>query len=364
MQSFTSAVNCWFHFLDQARRMRGASMDQMGYGPIESPYATVLTRPGMRLRFYGGMPASRRTALIIPAPIKRPYIWDLSPEYSVVQRALTAGMRVYLVEWTLPGAGQASFGLDQYASTLLDACIAAIHAAQRDSRLFLLSHSLGGILAAIYAALRPEQVAGMVLIESPLHFAEATGSFGPMLSLSPPAHEMTRLFENVPGSVISLASVTASPTTFQAERYADFVASMESDALLRKHMQVERWALDEAPMSGRLFEEIIDQLYREDRFMRGTLEVGGQRIGPADVVSPFLAVYDPRSLIMPPASIAVFHAATRSRNKRLLPYSGDRGTALAHVGALAGTNAHRHLWPMIFRWMEETGVDEPGATRH
>ncbi len=364
MQAYTSAVNWWFQSLDRARRMRGASMDRLGYGPVESPYRTVLAMPGMRLRFYGGTSAGKRVALIIPAPIKRPYIWDLSPECSVIRRALAAGMQVYLVEWTLPEAEQAGFGLEQYGDALLDRCVGAIRAVQPDCRLFLLSHSLGGILASVYAALHPERVAGLVLIEAPLHFGAATGSFAPLLSLSPPARDVARLFDNIPGSALSLASVAASPSTFQVERCADLVASMESDELLRRHMQVERWTLDEAPMPGRLFEEVVDQLYREDRFMRGTLTVRGRSIGPTDVVCPLLAVHDPRSLIIPPASIAVFLAAVANRNKCLLPYNGDKGIALAHVGALVGTSAHRQLWPAIFRWIEETAREEPGGFRH
>lgn len=364
MQFPSSAVCWWFQSMDHARRMRGASMDQMGYGPIESPCQTRLTRPGMRLRFYGGTKSSDKIALIIPAPIKRHYIWDMAPECSVVQRALDAGMQVYLVEWTAPETAQAEFGLSDYGYRLIDECTNAILSATPHGRIFLLSHSLGGVLAASYAALRPGRVSGMALIESPLHFAEANGSFAPLAAFGPPARRIVEAFDNVPGSVLSMTSVAASPATFLAERYADFVASLESDELIRRHLQVQRWTLDEAPMSGRLFEEVVEQLYREDRFMRGTLVVNGRSLGPANIVAPFLAVYDPRSLIIPPASITLFQAATASGNKRLLPYHGDKGVALAHVGALVGNNAHRQIWPEIFRWIDEACADKAAATPH
>ncbi|WP_409482671.1 alpha/beta fold hydrolase [Noviherbaspirillum sp. ST 5-3] len=360
----SSAVCWWFQSMDRARRIRGATMDQMGYGPIESPYQTRLTQPGMRLRFYGGAASSQQIALIIPAPIKRHYIWDMAPECSVVQRALAAGMQVYLIEWTTPETAQAEFGLADYGYRLIDECVNMILSTTPHGRIFLLSHSLGGVLAASYAALRPERVSGMVMIESPMHFAEANGSFAPLAAFGPPAHSIVEVFDNVPGSVLSMTSVAASPATFLAERYADFVASLESDDLIRRHLQVQRWTLDEAPMSGRLFEEVAELLYREDRFMRGSLVVNGRSLGPADIVAPFLAVYDPRSLIIPPASITLFQAATASSNKRLLPYHGDKGVALAHVGALVGDNAHRQIWPEIFRWINEVCADEAVATRH
>jgi polyhydroxyalkanoate synthase subunit PhaC len=358
MQTFSSGIQWWFESLDRARKRRGVAMDQMGYGPKESDFKTVLSAPGMRLRFYGGPVDSPNIALIVPAPIKRHYIWDLAPECSVIQRALHAGMQVYLVEWTEPES-QNHLGLEDYAYRILDLCVKSIRTVRRSGELFLLSHSLGGIFTAIYAALRPEQVAGLVLVEAPLHFAKASGSFWPMVAFGPRAENVTRVFDRVPGSVLSLASVVASPSTFNLERYADFIASLGSPKNLKSHLAVERWTLDESPMSNRLFEQVVDQLYREDSFMRNALTIAGRRIGPQQVTSPLLAVYDPHSVIIPPDSIIAFHEAAASKEKRLLDYQGDTGVAIAHVGALMGENAHRQLWPEILGW-----IGDVGASRH
>ena len=102
MQTVSSGIRWLFESLDQARKRRGDVMDQLGYGPSESPWRTAFSSPGVRLRFYGGNPASNSIALIVPAPIKRHYIWDLSPECSVVQHAMREDMQVYLAEWTEP----------------------------------------------------------------------------------------------------------------------------------------------------------------------------------------------------------------------------------------------------------------------
>jgi len=351
MQMPLSTMRWWFEFQDQARRQRGVAMDRLGYGPHESAYQTVLTTPGMRLRFYGGDAHASGIALIIPAPIKRHYIWDLMPERSVVQRAQHAGMLVYLAEWTDTAEAPVPLGLEDYANTLIARCVQAIGTSYPDRKVFLLSHSLGGVFAAIYAALHPDQVAGLVLVEAPLHFSADAGCFGPLVANSPPAHELTQLFGTVPGTFLNLASMIASPSTFGSARYADFFASLTSPPKIRSHCQVERWTLDETPMSAKLFEQVVEQLYRDDRFMRRTLHIAGRTIGPQNVVAPLLSVYDPHSVVIPPASVTTFHEAAASRQKRLLPYYGDTGVAIAHVGALMGENAHRHLWPDIFSWI-------------
>lgn len=356
MQTVSSGIRWWFESLDKARRRRGVAMDHLGYGPTESPYQTALSVPGVRLRFYGGNPSGNSIAFIVPAPIKRHYIWDLAPECSVVQHAMREDMQVYLAEWTDPLEHQGRLGLADYAYRLLDLCVRAIRTTHPSSQVFLLSHSLGGIFAAIYAAMRPEQVAGLVLVESPLHFGGASGSFTPLVTFGPRADKVAQFFDNVPGSVLNMASVIASPATFHVERYGDFVASLGSTRTLRTHMLVERWMLDESPMPGRLFEQVVEDLYRRDSLMQGSLTIAGRTLSPSDVTAPLLAVYDPHSVVIPPDSVIAFHDAAGSKQKRLLSYEGDTGVALAHVGALMGENAHRTLWPQIFAWLSVIGA--------
>lgn len=359
-----NGIRWWYESLDCLRRQHGSALERLGLGPVQAPYRTVASRAGVRLRHYGGedgMPI----ALIVPAPIKRPYIWDMSPGHSVVRHALARGLQVYLVEWTDPAGPSARFGLEDYGDTLLEYCVEHIVAAS-SRRLFLLGHSLGGIFAAIHAALHPERVAGLVTVEAPLHFGDAAGSFFPLLAFGPRAADVARWFEAIPGSVLNQASIAASPTSFLAERYADFFGSQNSREALQGHWQVERWTLDEAPMARHLFEDLVEQLYREDRFMQGHLHVHGRDIGPHSIACPFLAVYDPRSLILPPASIIDFLNAAASTAKRLLVYHGDIGIALAHVGILVGRNAHEKIWPQIFDWIDahgDGGTDSRATTR-
>lgn len=346
-------MHWWFEAMDAIRRARGEAMDRNGLGPEECPFEEVLTLPGFRLRFYGGesTPGDKRVALIVPAPIKRHYIWDLAPECSVVRRAMEEGMQVYLIEWTDPGPELAAAGLDQYACSWIDLCIDAIQSSDPTTRPILFSHSLGGVLATIYAVLHPHRVAGLVLLEAPLHFGKASGSMFPMLATAPRAEVLTRGAVRIPGSFISMASANASPTTFQAERSADFWSSLGSRALLRRHLKVERWTLDEAPMAARLFEQVVEDLYREDLLIRGELVVDGQTIGPQHLKTPSLAVYDPRSLIIPPAAVVTFLKVSKVATN-FLCYEGDVGIALSHVGTLVGPSAHRKLWPDIFAWTE------------
>jgi len=348
-----------FETMDAWRRRQGNAFDLAGLGPREVDCQIDLDMPALRLRCYGGPEA--RAVLAVPAPIKRHYIWDLLPDCSAVRRLLDAGYRVYLIEWKDPQGEMAEAGLQQYGSDWIDACVQRIRQDCPQTPLVLISHSLGGIFATIYASLHPEQVRALVLLEVPLHFGKASGAFLPLLLAAPPTPLLLRDMTRVPGSLLSMVSAMASPRTFHGERAADFAASLASPADLQRHMLVERWALDEAPMANLLFEQIVEDLYRNDKLMRGTLEISGTTIGPAQMRVPLFAVHDPASDIIPSESVTTYVDAAASDDKALATVESERGTGLSHVAALVGPRAHALLWPRILSWLRNLPERRTGA---
>jgi polyhydroxyalkanoate synthase len=206
--------------------------------------------------------------------------------------------------------------------------------------------------AAIFAAAHPHRVRGAVLLESPLHFGADAGAFAPLVAASPDLRALRPALPVVPGSLLDLATVLAAPREFLLERYLDLAATLGRPSG-RLHLRVVRWTLDESALPGRLFTEVVEDLYRADRLMRGELPIAGRRIGPDAMVVPMLTVLDPRSTAIPPSSIEPFHQAATTVHKKLLHYDGDHGVALQHVGVLIGPNAHTALWPQIIDWMHK-----------
>ena len=335
-----------FEHLDRMRQLQGRLLDAFGLGPVEAPYRETFTAAGVSLRRYGSSGESGPLVLIVPAPIKRPYIWDLAPEVSAVRRCLAAGARVYLVDWQ--PAAPPQFGLAEYAGRLILDCLDAAGG----GRAILLAHSLGGLFAAIFAALHPERVQGLALLAAPLHFGADARVFSAMVA----GIDAEDLPDALPGSFLSAASLNAAPDTFGTERFADALASLADPAALRTHLQVERWALDEFALPRRLVADLATLIVREDRFARGTLEIGGRSAAPSRLTAPLLCVIDPRCRLAPPETVLPFLEAAASRDKTLLHYEGDVGVSLQHVGPLVGRRAHVLLWPKIAEWIERVGL--------
>jgi polyhydroxyalkanoate synthase subunit PhaC len=347
---------------DDLRRRRGEMLDMLGLGSIQTLSTVALSLPGMVLHDFGG-PADAPAFVVVASPIKRAYIWDLAPERSVIRRLSGHGFRPFLVEWSV-SPEQARFRLADYADRLLLAALDAVAERTGQSRVVLAGHSLGGTLAALFAALHPARLRALVLIEAPTAFPSGAGSstFTQRVAAVPPGL-LGDLFDVVPGTALTLASANAAPWSFIAARWLDLLQSTGDLSAIVNHLRVERWTLDEFPLPAAFVGEVVEGLYREDRFMRGTLSIGGRVSSVAALEMPLLNVIRPESLIIPPATILPLHEAAPSRHKRLVRYDGEHGVSLRHVGALVGERAHRELWPEILDWAARVARQEPATGR-
>ena len=352
--------------MDQARRALGETCDLCGLTEGRLPFRIVKEFRGAKLRAYHPVRApTAPVVLIIPAPFKSAAIWDLAPPVSVVRQFLGRGFQTFLLEWITPSENEDDLGLADYAHGLPAAALETI-SRESSNRPFLVGHSLGGTFAAICTCMQPQRVSGVILVDAPLAFAEQGGPLAKAVKASPPA-QVIRAFSGspVPGSVIGALSTAAAPEAFQLQRVFDLFASAGDLRALDIHARVERWALDEFPLTGRLFEDTIEQLYRNDHFMRNRLQVGERMIGIKDLASPTLAIINHVGKVVPPRSLLDALHVSRSSSLQVLEYSGDRGPMFQHLGPLVAPVSHETIWPKILDWITTIAmsIEPPLAAR-
>jgi polyhydroxyalkanoate synthase len=330
---------------DRFRRSVGLALDQMHLGPLETVWDAVLSEPGFALRHYGAAEPHAPPVLVVPAPIKRPYIFDLMPPVSVVQRLLEADFSVYVMDWR--EEPHADWGLAEYASAWVGAALAAI-AERHESKPVLIGHSIGGTFAAIFTAREPERVQKLLLLAAPLRFGKEAGDLAPIVGASLPGNTVAELAGGVPGSLLDVASCAGAPEEFVAGRWQDAFASLLEPEAFLVHQRVIRWTLDEFAQPVRLFSEIVEQLYRADAFARGELRLAGKKALPEALTQlPVATVIDETSRVVPPAS-----SLGPLSKPEVFTYKPEVGVALQHVGPLVGRRAHRELWPRLVEWIK------------
>jgi polyhydroxyalkanoate synthase len=350
-----------FAMSDRLRRSQASVLDMFGLGPHERAFQVISSGPHCRLRRYDG-PEAEMSLLIVPAPIKRPYIWDLSSSVSAVRYCLDHGLRVYLLEWMPPSDGDGRTGLDEYAGEAIAGCVAAVSGDAHRARPLLMGHSIGGTLAAIFCALEPQMVRGLVLLGAPLCFERASSRFrDALVSMVPSTLAETGV---IPGSLLSQASAAASLETFLWSRWVDGALSLADPSALDTHARIERWALDEVALPAKLVSQIVQWLYCENQLYRGTLSVRGKTVGPSDMRTPTLAIVNTADEIGPLASVMPFLEKMPTTDTQVIECPGEVGVAMQHLAALAGRQAFARVWPQIISWLQAhsgPATQEPAA---
>ena len=342
------ATRTLFGMADIVRRAQANAATAFGLGPRECSYRILASAPYWRLRDYG-QHATSPSLLIVAAPIKRPYIWDLAPSTSAIRYLLGQGLHVHLLEWLPASRHTSTNGLDECTLAIAD-CIARISATRQGEKPLLIGHSLGGTLAAIYAATAPASIGGLVLLAAPLCFQPGQSQFrDALVALLPPTLSEA---DPIPGSLLSQVSAIASPATFVWSRTMDAALSLADRHALETYARAERWTLDEMALPGALVRQIVEWLYRENRLCRGVLRIGGTLVGPSNLSAPALAIVNTADEIAPLSSIKPFADAMPADTVRIIEYPGEVGTCLQHLGILIGRQARAKLWPDIIAWLK------------
>jgi polyhydroxyalkanoate synthase len=338
-----------FALMDRLRQAQGEALEGLGFGPTECGYRVLASGRCWRLRDYGG-PDAGPPVLIVAAPIKRPYLWDLAPSASTLRYCLSQGLRVYLLEWMAPSGRKGNAGLADYADQAIGEAVVAVSEETGGIPPFLMGHSLGGTLAAIYGALRPQSVEGLILLSAPLCFQPGVSRFrDAIVGMAPSSLSEADV---VPGSLLSQLSALASPETFVWSRWLDATLSSADPHAWEIHARVERWALDEVALPGRLVHQMLEWLYRENQLCRGTLRIGQRTVGPSCLRLPALAMVNTADEIAPPASVMPFFDAMPGPDVRVLDFPGEVGVGLQHLGILVGRQAYARVWPEIISWLK------------
>ena len=336
-----------FGIADILRRAQGHAFGAFGLDPNECPYQVIASSPFWRLRDYTKHDTAQ-SLLIVAAPIKRPYIWDLTPAASAIRYCQGQDFRVHLLEWLPASRTTGNNGLTEYTGAISE-CVAKISGESAGVKPFLIGHSLGGTLAAIFGALAPDSIRGLVLLGAPLCFRPATSRFrDALISLVPSGLGDD---EPCPGSLLSHFSALASPDTFIWSRLTDAAFSVTDSHAMEIHARVERWALDEISLPGKLVHQLIEWLYRENLFCQGALTIGGTLVGPQSMSVPTLAVINTADDVATLDSVKPFIDAMPTSDARIIEYPGEIGVCLQHLGILVGRQAHTQVWPDITSWI-------------
>jgi len=302
-------------------------------------------------RYIPVVPAQERHAvplLLVFALMNRPYILDLRPGHSFVEFMVSRGYDVFLLDWGAPGPEDKNLKFDDYAMEYMPRAIRKLKAIAGCEEFSMLGWCIGAILTTIYAALRPDDgLRNLMLLTAPLDFSNKQGlTFARWTDEKFfDVEKVLAAFGNMPGEMIDYGAKALKPVENYVGNFMKLWDNLDDPQVVESWHAMNTWVTDNIPLAGGAFRQLIVDLYRNDRLMKGELLIRGQRVDLSRLRANLLTVIAEGDHITPPCQSEAVLTKVGSRDKELFRVPGG------HIGIMAGSGAHKRTWPHIDVWL-------------
>lgn len=286
------------------------------------------------------------TVLLVHGFGQNRYAWHL-PSRSFANHLAVLGYDVFNLD--LRGHGRSRhFGskrprsVAEYVDEDLPSAVEEILAVAGDKPLYLVGHSLGGLVSYAAAPGLTGAVSGIASIGSPYHFTRGSFSLGAVAAFV----RVVSALDVRPNPALLLKPVGFGMAMMR--RFAEsplypipwrgwHKGGVEPD-ILDEHL---RLAFDRAGLA-----EVIDMFeWANERQFGGSDSDYAPRFEALDL--PLLVVAGVHDDLAPPASVRPGFTASRSRDKTY------RAVKAGHIDLLIGRDAPKTTWPIVGDWLGE-----------
>jgi polyhydroxyalkanoate synthase len=295
-------------------------------------------------------PASRHRVplLLIFALMNRPSILDLRPGHSFVEYLVKRGHDVYLLDWGVPGTEDKHLKFDDYTLDYMPRAIRKVKALSKCDEFSMLGWCIGAILTTIYAAMRPDDgLRNLLLLTAPLDFSNRQGlTFARWTDEKYfDVDKVLAAFGNMPGEMIDYGARALKPIENYIGSYLKLWDSLDNPRAVEAWQAMNTWVTDTIPVAGGAYRQLIVDLYRNNRLMKGELSIRGELVDLKRLKANLLTVIAGEDHITPPCQSEAILSKVGSKDTELFRIAGG------HIGIMAGSAAHKQTWPHIEGWL-------------
>jgi len=287
--------------------------------------------------------------LLVYSLINRPYIFDLRPKRSLVEFLCQQGYDVYLLDWGDPGPEMGMASLGELVTGTLRRCVRVIQRAHSCRQIPLLGYCMGATFATLYAGYRPQDIERLVLLTPMLGHAPD----GQLQKISAQQQLSPQLLQGqlIDGRQLKMFFSAVKPAGL-LKKERDFWQNYDSDTFLEHFLPVEKWSNDTPNLPGKVFQEFVQLVIRQDALKGGQLHLDGKALDLHQITCPVLAVAAKHDWIIPRSTLQT--CAEVLKKSQYTPYLLSGG----HIGLVVGRSAST-LWADLLAFLQGQQVVSP-----
>lgn len=289
-----------------------------------SPRTAVWKKNKATLWHYPPVHRKYRVPLfLIYSLVNRPTILDLAPGHSIIETFTCSGFDVYLLDFGLPGYEDKDLTLDDY---IVDYVQKGVRRALRHAganEISIIGYCLGGTLAAIYAAIAEEPIKNVILSVAPIDFAgfPVLDAWGEALRAGDIDFDLfIQAYGIIPARWIEAGMrLLTSPVYFSP--YLSLLQRAPDPHYVEKWRRFNEWTRGHIPFAGAALRQLIHDLVKENKLIKGTLTIRGTKAHLASIHASTLVVAAKLDRLVPKeVSLPIMdHIASTDKTVHLVP---------------------------------------------
>lgn len=279
--------------------------------------------------------------------LNKVYILDVGEGSSVVGGLTERGYDVYLLDWGSPGLEDSEITLDNY---IIDYMENALKRALRHSgakEISLAGYCLGGTVAAILASITKLPIRNLTLAAVPIDFSIGivpdkwlAGLQNGSLSFD----QFADAHETIPSEFLYLMFRVLSPVYGSPK--INLITRAHDEEYVEKWRRMDKWTKDTASFTGAAFKQMFNDLYKDNKLLKGELMIGGRKVDLKNITCPLFVFSCSRdTLVLDKQSLPVMDLVS-SEDKTYEVYEGG------HV-SLALTGVFAEIWD---KWLSSRSL--------
>jgi polyhydroxyalkanoate synthase len=279
-------------------------------------------------------------------------IYDLFPNRSFIKYLLAHGHDVYLIDWGKPSLKNASQTVSTYVKDWLPKCIEAVKQDSGAAQVSLHGWSMGGMLAALYAASSEKNdVRNLITLGTPVD-GYANGAMGRNFRQLNKVMKLARLnlrklpapLAYAPGWVNVIGFKLLDPVS-SIKGYLNLAMQLENRQYVEQHANQAAFIDNLEAYPGAVIRDWTASIWLENETAKGRFTVGRDVVHLERITANLLCIAGRKDSLSNIPCCKAMMPLVSSTDKEFFIGAGG------HIGILAGREATATIWPKTADWL-------------